>query len=50
MPVFDVALAGGGAEHVAAVRAWSSGVWRAWAQHHALVGALVAEHLGVDTA
>jgi hypothetical protein len=48
--VFDVALAGGGAEHLAAVRAWSSGVWRAWARHHTSIAALVAEHLGAHTA
>ncbi len=39
--VFDVALAGGGEEHIRIVRTWSRAVWDAWATHHAAVAALV---------
>lgn len=43
MTVFDVALAAGSfEEHVAATRAWASGIWDAWRAHHASVAELAA--------
>lgn len=47
MTVFDVAIAAGEFEaHMAAVRAWSAAVWRAWSPHHAAIAAFVEQHLG----
>ena len=47
LTVFDVALVAGELEsHTRVVREWSSEVWDAWSAHHAVVSALVAQHLG----
>ena len=42
MTIFDVAIAD---SHIDAVRAWSRGVWDAWAPHHAAVSALFEKHI-----
>lgn len=39
----QVALAAEPEEHVQAVERWALEVWRAWALHHAVVRALVAQ-------
>jgi hypothetical protein len=42
LTVLDVALA---EDHIATVRAWASGIWKAWAAHHAAVAELITSGL-----
>ena len=39
LTVADVALAD---DHIATVREWASGIWKAWSAHHAAVAKLIA--------
>jgi hypothetical protein len=40
--IVDLALAGSPTEHIAIARDWAAAVWAAWADHHAVVAALVS--------